>query len=112
MSERFNQWWDECGQWSVETFGDGYRGESVLKHIEKEIAECREDMARQGAMTASLEEWADIAQLAMDGARRAGVTADEFIEQLFKKLEINRPRTWICGEDGVCEHERSARTAP
>ena len=105
MSDAFNAWWNEVGVWSTETFGTGYQGDQVLRHIEKEIAECRAEM-KAGNATASLEEWADIAQLAMDGARRAGFSADEFLNQLFHKLDINKARDWKLGSDGVFEHVR------
>jgi hypothetical protein len=54
--------------WSLSTFGEGAMTERVLKHIEKEIQEVRAEPYK-------LEEWIDIALLALDGAWRTGATA-------------------------------------
>lgn len=82
--------------WSEITFGDGDRTESVLNHIEKEIAEIRADPS-------DLVEWIDIIQLAFDGARRSGAThnpdgryntIEEILETLVEKQDINEQRQW------------------
>lgn len=50
--------------WSLATFGPGDRWQGICKHIEKELAEI--DYAPQ-----SMEEYVDVAILAMDGAWRS-----------------------------------------
>ena len=92
-----------CNQrrWSLETFGQGPRTESVLKHIEKEIQEVREDPS-------SIEEWCDIVSLALNGACRAGYTPHEVCQELERKLHVNiHERKWPATVEGVpTEHIR------
>ena len=79
---------DARHDWSVTTFGPGDRTEAVVRHIRKELDEvlaCPDD----------LEEWVDVAILAMTGAARAcGADGVAFLEALAAKDAKNRARTW------------------
>ena len=73
--------------WSFKTFGPGARTLGITKHIEKEIAEVR-------AEPDSLEEWCDIAILALDGAWRADYTPQEVEAEMNRKQQVNFHRSW------------------
>lgn len=89
-------------RWSKETFGPTPRTEGILKHIEKEIEEVREDPS-------DLEEWCDIVILALDGAWRAGHTPHAICQALVAKQDKNRKRTYIQTPDDVpSEHVKEA----
>ncbi len=88
--------------WSLGTFGDGMKTGGVCKHIEKELNEIRQ-------APNDLVEWIDVIILALDGAWRAGYTADEIISALFEKQSVNMAREWILAPDGEpTEHKRAA----
>lgn len=92
------------GEWSENTFGPGERTEGVLKHIEKEIDEVRKEPH-------SIEEWADIVILAMDGARRSAHADGVLFENaLLAKLGKNKNRKWpdwrTADKDKPIEHIR------
>lgn len=90
-------------EWSEKTFGPSDRAKGVLDHIGKEIAEVR-------ANPKSLEEWIDIAILALDGAWRAGYSPIEIAVALNAKQEKNESRQWPdwrnLSEDQAIEHVR------
>lgn len=98
----FNQLWDDHADWSEATFGiDEERGpKGPLKHLEKEVKEAL-------ASPYDKEEYADLFLLVIDAARRSGMTCRQFINACRKKLEKCKGRTWIKGEDGVFEHDRT-----
>lgn len=73
--------------WSLRTFGQGMRTEGNCRHIEKELAEIREDPT-------DLEEWIDVAMLAFDGAWRCGASPDDILRQYRAKLTKNMNRQW------------------
>lgn len=76
--------------WSGRTFGHTYqvnRLEGILKHIEQEVEEVREDLY-------SLEEWIDLVTLSLDGAWRTGATNVEVAHALRDKLLKNKSREW------------------
>lgn len=74
-------------EWSTQNFGPGRRTEGVLDHIAKEMDEVRADPT-------DLEEWIDIAILALDGAWRAGHEPQEVIDTLIAKQEKNFTRSY------------------
>ncbi len=84
--------------WSSSTFGPGERTEGILDHILKEMIEVREDPE-------SVEEWVDIAILALDGALRVGHGPDAIARQLTLKLHINEHRKWPTPEE--MEHHKA-----
>jgi hypothetical protein len=59
----------------------------VLKHIEKEIEEVRENPT-------DVVEWIDIVLLALDGAFRSGHTPKEICTALIEKQRKNTKRKW------------------
>lgn len=73
--------------WSLGTFGRGPRQLTLVRHIESELNEIRETPY-------DLMEWVDVILLALDGAHRTGHSADEIIEAIYAKQEINRNRKW------------------
>jgi hypothetical protein len=87
--------------WSTRVFGEGKRTEGILKHIEKESDEVRDNPE-------DLMEWIDIAILALDGAWRAGYQPEEIVLALVEKQEINFDRKWNVpdSENKPVEHVR------
>ena len=74
---------------SAATFGPANNNTAgILDHIEKEIKEVR------SCGGADLSEWVDIIILAIDGAWRAGFTAEEICIGLNVKQQINMKRKW------------------
>lgn len=92
-------------EWSTRSFGPHRRTEGILRHIAKECDEVR-------AEPESLEEWVDIAILALDGAWRAGHEPQAVIDWLVAKQEENFTRSYpdwrILTEDDPIEHIRGA----
>lgn len=93
--------------WSIQTFGPGDaadRVEGLIDHIQKELDELR-------AAPMDVEEWADVAFLALDGAFRAGAGPDLIAVALEGKLAKNQARAWPdwrTAEPGkAIEHVRS-----
>ncbi len=80
-------WLDEKLEWSYKTFGTAERYIGVLKHIEKEIEETRQNPH-------DVMEWIDIVLLAFDGACRMGFTPRQVVNALIAKQEINKKRSW------------------
>jgi hypothetical protein len=72
---------------SEATFGPGERSRGVVDHIQKELSEVL-------ASPYDLEEWVDVAILALDGAWRAGYTPQEIIDCLVYKQTKNESRQW------------------
>lgn len=89
-------------RWSVATFGVGRKTKAITNHIRKELAEIE-------ATPDDLEEWIDVAILALDGAWRTGSTPEEIIVALERKQAINRQRQWVIpeDEDAPIEHDRT-----
>lgn len=85
-------------EWSTLTFGSGLRTEGILRHIEKEIQEVREEPLSN--------EWLDIVILALDGAWRSGHTPEEICAALLAKQQINLARQWPSPE-GLSQDEPS-----
>lgn len=87
--------------WSTKTFGPGARVGGITKHIEKELDEIR-------ANPTDLVEWVDVILLALDGAWRAGYTAEQIVEALFTKQARNFTREWPAptDENTTSEHLR------
>lgn len=89
--------------WSQETFGPGRRTGGVLAHIKKELVEIEADPT-------DVEEWTDVAGLALDGACRAGHTPTEVVAAWRTKIAKNRARSWpdwrTASEDEPIEHDR------
>lgn len=87
--------------WSRQMFGDGMRTIGICKHIEKELNEIRENPF-------SVEEWIDVAILALDGAWRTSASAESVVVVLFEKLAKIRTRTYPkpASDDEPSEHVR------
>lgn len=84
--------------WSLQTFGGSGRVNGITKHIEKELAEIRLDPT-------DVTEWIDVVILALDGAWRAGHSAEQVIDALFSKLSVIRGRTYpMPTDDEPSEH--------
>ncbi|MFZ2999350.1 MAG: dATP/dGTP pyrophosphohydrolase domain-containing protein [Undibacterium umbellatum] len=87
------------------TFGPGLRTKMVCDHIRKELAEVE-------AAPCDLEEWIDIALLALDGAWRTGATSEAIAAGLCDKLTENELRTWpdwrTADPDKAIEHTKEA----
>lgn len=74
-------------EWSAKTFGPGDRSSGVIDHIRKELREIEMEPS-------DLEEWIDVVILALDGAWRAGFSAEQIITQLVAKQAKNEARQW------------------
>lgn len=87
--------------WSRRTFGEGRKTLGLIKHIEKELEEIR-------AEPRDLEEWCDVMILGIDGAWRAGFTAEQIAWALEHKQAKNMAREWPQNvpEDEPIEHKR------
>jgi hypothetical protein len=88
-------------EWAKRTFGEGMRTEGICRHIEKELAEIRQDPT-------DLMEWIDVITLAMDGYSRAGGDPERLFPMLVDKHLINMARDWPApkSEDEPVEHIR------
>lgn len=91
--------------WSIETFGPANIYKRVVAHIRKELLEIE-------AKPDDLEEWIDVALMAMDGAwRAAGADGDGFVAALIAKAAKNVERSWpdwrTMDPDVPIEHVRS-----
>jgi hypothetical protein len=86
---------------SRQTFGPGRRTLGITRHMEKEIAEVREDPD-------DLSEWVDLVILALDGYWRHGGTPATILRDLQAKLDRNIARTWppTAPESEPVEHVR------
>lgn len=87
-------------EFSTKTFGPQYNPKRVLNHLKKEVVEVEENIG-------SLEEWTDIAILALEGARRSGATNEQIMQAMRAKLEKNKKRVWpdwreSSGDDPIC----------
>jgi hypothetical protein len=74
-------------EWSEKTFGPGPRPEGISDHIRKELLEIE-------AAPDDLEEWIDVAILALDGAWRAGHSPEAIVAALVAKQAKNEGRAW------------------
>lgn len=73
--------------WSLKVFGEGFRLEGIVDHIQKELQEIKEQPH-------DVEEWADLIILALDGAWRSGASPEEISEMVKFKQEKNEARRW------------------
>ena len=91
-------------EFSERTFGPGSRTFGVLDHIRKELAEIEKSPH-------DLSEWIDVVLLALDGAWRAGYTAEDIAAALFLKQAKNERRNWpdwrTAPTDRAIEHDRA-----
>lgn len=94
---------------SERTFGPGARTAGVIAHIRKELAEIE-------AAPDDLSEWIDVVILALDGAWRAGYSAEQIVEALAGKQSKNEARKWpdwrTAPADGPIEHVREGESMP
>lgn len=92
----FAMFFNQKADWSRRIFGESYDG--VIKHLRKEVEEAAQNPS-------SLEEWVDVANLAMDGAmRHAGADGEAFVAALLAKHQKNINRTWKKDSEGVASH--------
>lgn len=89
---------------SIRAFGPGERSQGVIDHIRKELKEIE-------AAPGEVEEWIDVVTLALDGAWRAGFTAEQVAAALAAKLAKNEQRTWpdwrTADPTKAIEHDRT-----
>lgn len=88
--------------WSLRTFGEGQRTKGIVKHIEKELVEIRQQPH-------DLIEWIDVVILALDGYWRHGGQPEAIMDYLQAKQNVNFARAWQAPRDGEpTEHDRTA----
>lgn len=73
--------------WSTKTFGSSPRTLGIIQHITKELEGIK-------AKPHDLEEWVDVAILALDGAWRAGYTPQQIADKMAEKQAKNFARKW------------------
>ena len=105
---------DACGSWSDATFGVSENSFSTLWHLLSEVKELIEEVERVEVLTkvgkidkqdinAFHDEWADVWTLVLDAARKDGISVEELNRFGFRKLRINKNRSWHApDENGVC----------
>jgi hypothetical protein len=90
-------------EWSIKTFGPHDRRRGVIDHLKKELIEIE-------AMPDDLEEWIDVAMLALDGAWQSGHTPEQVAAAFKAKLIKNQNRQWpdwrAASGDKAIEHVR------
>lgn len=95
---------DRQRAFSERTFGPGSRTLGVIDHIRLELKEIEDDPT-------SLEEWIDVAILALDGAWRAGHSSADIIAMYHAKRARSEKRTYpdwrTMSADRAIEHDRS-----
>lgn len=95
-------------EWSSRTFGEGRRTLGITMHVRKELREV--ESAHPGSR-GQLEEWIDVAILALDGAWRTGAPPYLVVEMLLDKAKRNRERKWpdpsTLSQDEPSEHVRA-----
>ena len=72
---------------SEKTFGPGHHTKELLAHLHKEIRELE-------ATPLDLDEWLDVALLALDGALWAGFAPEDIARALIAKQQLNENATW------------------
>jgi hypothetical protein len=90
-------------EWSIKTFGPRDRRRGLIDHLKKELIEIE-------AMPDDLEEWIDVAMLALDGAWQSGHTPEQVAAAFKAKLIKNQNRQWpdwrAASGDKAIEHVR------
>jgi hypothetical protein len=85
---------------SLKVFGPGPRVRGITDHIRKELEEVEADPTSY--------EWIDVVILALDGAWRAGFTAEEICAAIERKQVMNENRVWpnwrLYKQDQPIEH--------
>ena len=86
---------------SEKTFGPNQRTAGIIDHIKKELMEIEQ-------APNDLNEWIDVALLAIDGAWRAGYSSAEIAAAYVAKIAKNEQRSWpdwrTVPEDQAIEH--------
>ena len=87
--------------WSKKTFGASMRTRGLTEHIRKELLEIE-------ASPKDIGEWVDVVSLAIDGFMRAGGAPVLLVPLLWRKLGINKTRTYPFpkSDDECSEHVR------
>lgn len=73
--------------WSLKTFGEGQRTEGIVKHIYQELQEIVSNPR-------DLEEWADVAILAMDGAWRSIPNFNHVLNDMYVTFKVGESVSW------------------
>lgn len=104
----FEKLYKEVNNWATETFGK-VRAIPALCHLKKECDEAIEALQREqsgvGEVPATHSEYADLMILLMNSAGSYGLSPDQLLFHVERKLKINRQRTWKApDENGIMEH--------
>jgi hypothetical protein len=95
---------DSIANWSDNQFGALERRAGMIAHAKKELSELANALVFRGG-SGILEECADVSMLMLDILSHSGYTANDLINQLKIKLEINKNRKWgVVETDGSIEH--------
>ena len=108
---------NDIAEWSDKTFGYGQRNPAVLYHLQKEVEELITEHNNvltkkyypNGEFGKQIRkitmEYADCFMLLFYSAHHYGLTAEEIIQLVQEKLEINKKRKWAKpDENGIIEH--------
>lgn len=112
----FEEFWKAQHKWSIKTFGPiSVRGPlGPLDHLQKELV--KELLGPDGKGVPNgiddIYEYVDCQFLLGDAVQRAEFTYEEYLIALWRKLEINKNRTWpdwrkVTDHTKAMEHDRS-----
>lgn len=100
------QLFKEINLWAEKTFPD-QTVEGKLNHLRKEIDELDVEVLNDMFSDNAKEELADCFILLFSVGYRMGLTLEDLITEMNKKLEINKKRKWgKINEKGYPSHER------
>lgn len=85
--------------WSVKTY-ERSTALSCMLHLKRECEEVLEEKDKQK----QLVEFADCAMCLLSAVAREGFTAEQLVEAIAAKAEINYKRTWKLNEDNTYSH--------
>lgn len=104
QTEELQELMDAINQWANEVFGSDRSPMAPIHHLKKEAGELIEAHESNDHKAIGLE-FADCFILLLNGAAKYGLTAQEVIELIKYKMEVNKKRKWSePDQNGVCQH--------
>jgi|SRR6267142_840607 len=89
-------------QWAEQTFGSVGSNASVAARVNKEMAELIMELARDDNSPKMGDEIADVVICLMRLADRNGI---DMLEEVDRKMKINRSREWVLDGHGHGQHK-------
>lgn len=88
-------------KWSTKTFDTSEL--AATKHLKREIQELIDDLENASLINAKIE-LADIQMLIWYIQEKMEMSDGELAERIYRKIEVNKKRTWLKNEDGSYYH--------